>query len=133
MSLLQLCIATYALARYAFSPSTDKNHLTEALTFIDFCEYYLQFLLPTLPTVCYYITYLTTRFASAPVYATTFWACACYVPSCHSTLWPWTHSQLVKALLWAADITICTPSVRRLPILPKTLTEMCSWHQVWVH
>ena len=82
---------------------------------------------PAIPTMCYYITYLTTHFAPT--------ASICNYISGVCML----HTQLalkskaldsfpVKALLRATDITMHTSwlsPVRCLPILPKTLNQMC--------
>ena len=102
-----------------FRPGTTQNHLRHALYFIDFCH------LPSIPTVCDYITHLTTRFSSSTSIRN-------YISGLRML-----HTSLdlipkaldlfpVKALLRAVNLTMRTLPVKRLPILPQLLTTLCT-------
>ena len=68
MTLHQLHSANKALAAHTFRPGSSANHLRQAKCFIDFCTHYgFQFLLPATATVCYHVTYITTKFISKSI------------------------------------------------------------------
>lgn len=121
MTLVQLKHAPSARAIQEFRPDMNVNHIRQALCIIDFCNHYqLQFLHPAPAIICYYMTHLTTRFTTAnSIYN--------YVSGIQ-----FLHKQLgqalkaldsfpVMSLLGAVDLTMSTPLLHHLPILPHLL------------
>ena len=125
MSLPKLLLCTQCLASQAFRPGTATNHSHQACVFINFCDHYqCPFLLPSISTVSMYITHLTRWFQSS-----------CSVRNYVSGIRV-LHRQLglspmaldsfqVQSLLRAADISMRTPPLRCLPILPDILHHLC--------
>ena len=78
------------------------------------------------PTVCYYITHLSSRFlSSTSIHNYISGICMLHIQlDLTPTALEWFP---VKALLKAAAITTCTPlAVRRLSILPDLLAKLCT-------
>ena len=99
-------------------PDTSRNHNIQAQSFSQFCDHdHLHFLDPDISTVCLYITHLICRFPSA---------CSIrnYVSGVRTL-----HKEMgltpaalesfqVSCLFREADISMQTPPLQRLPILP---------------
>ena len=124
-SLQQLQNDTQLLAQHAFRPGTKKNHQHQAAMFIEFCEHYaLSAWNPSTATLTYYITYLSQRFSSARSVRN-------YVSGIrfmHKSLnikSPALDSFPVSCLLRAVDLSLHTPTCRRLPIIPHLLHQLC--------
>ena len=105
------------LASQAFHPGTAANHVRPRLTSV-FCDnYQLPFMNPRVSTLCYYITYLTTSFSSA----TSVRNYVCGVRLLHKQLGVAVEALdcfPVQCLRRLADLTMQTPPLRRLRILP---------------
>ena len=90
-----------------------------------FCDNFgLPFINPHISTVSYFITHLTQRFSSAASVRN-------YVSgirTMHKQLGLTAHSldsYPIACLLRAADLTMRRPPLRRLPITPHLLTQLC--------
>ena len=122
LTLPQLQQATRQLdAHYAHS---FRNHAQRASTFIKFCNYHFPFIMPSMSTICCYITHLTHHFklsASIRNYISG-------VRILHKELGlipESLNSFPVVSQLRAADITMRTPPLRWLPIFPVVLDQSC--------
>ena len=72
LNLTQLQQVTRQLAAHSFRPGTSKKHVQQDSTFIKFCDNYnLPFIMPSMSTICCYITQLTHHFKSTANVCTT--------------------------------------------------------------
>ena len=65
MLLHHLKQATASLASKAFHPGTTANYARQAQPYIRLCDHYqFPFILPSVATMCFYVTHLSTAFSS---------------------------------------------------------------------
>ena len=126
LPLPQLQKVTQHLNAHAFCPGTSRNHPLQTQSFIQFCDHYhLCFLDPDVSTICLYITHLTHHFSSARSICNYMSG----VRTIHKEMRltpPALESFQVSCLLWAADISMRTPPLQCLSILPPLLHRICS-------
>ena len=102
-----MSMTTAILAAQAFHPGTSANHLHQAQSSIELCDYYhLQFLNSPPSTLCYYVTYLTTTFTSTNSVCN--YVSGVRFPHKQLCLAPESLDFSVMCLLRADDLTMCT-------------------------
>ena len=109
------------LATNAFHIGTKVNHLHQTNCFMEFCDHYhLHCIHPSATTLCYYITHLTHQFNSSKSMLN-YISGVKFLNKQLGLIPKALTSFPVISLFRATDITMCTPPLRCLPILPKLL------------
>ena len=122
-------MAAAQLAAQAYHPGTSRNHTQQAATFIKFCDHYhFPFINPsidTIDTLSCYITHLTQHFRS-PASVCNYLSGVRFIHKQLGLSPTSLHSFPVTSLLRGASITMRTPPLRLLPILPQLLHQLCT-------
>ena len=124
MMLHHLKQAMASLASDTFCPGTPANHARQAQVYIRFCDnYHFHFINPSVSTMCFYITHLTTVFSPSNSVCTYAFGVR-FIHKKLSLAPEALNTFPVHCLVSAADLTMRTPPHSRLPILPHLLDQL---------
>ena len=111
------------MAGQTFRPGMTANHVRQSDSFIRFCDNYgLEQGTPF--TLTYYITHLSSVFTS-PKSMRNYVSRAVFLHKQFGLAPEAFDSFQVSSLLRAADVTMRTLPLHRLPFLPQLLTQLC--------